>query len=1462
MLNKATDLNDLCLNGYNSTEKKYKEKNILDAHEDNMDTYKINNLNENIKAENLLEEKKLLKSQHELAVNEERKEGISNNKNEYINVNNNNDDINNKYIIRDINVNEQNENINENRKVNEDISNEKDKNANINSDKNENTNKDENLNEDANKNEDKNTNANSNKYENLNENSNKNEDKNTNTNSNKNEDLNNDGNFNKDANQNEYKNTNANTNKNEDLNNDGNLNKDTNQNEDKNANANLNKNENIYIDENLNENANQTEDQNININTNTNSNACININTNSITSTNTNINSNADTNTNENNYNITNYVDTNEIYINSSMRQKNMEGINYLASLSNNSSLEKNEKKNKYNFLLLNSSSGEKEDLCAYEEKLGISCRFFINTSNPYDFDIRIIKENCLTIFQLLYTEKKKWCSLYICTHNGPMSNFNYHLYKILCSKDDIYIYFFLFKKFIFSCYIYFNLVSIKIYSSSSNKEDSKFNDFTNILNKKSFINNEKNYKNEESSISSNKKDDAYMENNDEVKKSELPEAKASLPSNEINLNFEKIKELSNVYNNIYDSNKSEESKILNFLYDPCKHLYGNKLNICSSYLNFFDMNQSDIKKKLQLFINTHSPTMINITKKWNSFYLNKSKICSFVEKYKDIKFSSFDNSRKDSTEKFINSFVETFSVIKNFNNKQIKEEKEKDDEEQYSENEHILLKNEKKNNNTSTYKIEENNNTISILNESTKNENKSLDNIIDQNNKIKAPDNNIQLLNYNIINIHEISSNTDNFIINENKTIQNKDEIGNQNFSFKDDTQNNIFSKNNNEKIEGSSENNIDKDNYTNKDDSSNDINKNENDMNSMTKNKEDLSNINNNSNNSNDKTINDDNNNDKTIDDNNNNDKTIDDNNNNDKTIDDNNNHKTINDNNNNDKIINDNNNNDNNNNDKIINDNNNNDNNNNDNNNNDNNINDNNNNDNNNNDKTINDNNIIANINESNYNGCNINISNSFNNNDNMNNDINDNIISTSICSNNNSNHNEGISNISNDETYNKIFNTNKKKVTNIICEDYTNVTSNNKNENNKENCFNDTKENVFNCVESKENILELNMLNKNCLPNNIILNNLNILITDLNELYDYLENTKDKTIKLDTNYLLKEENSGSKNNTFSTKGENNINNLYKEIKSDKEMYHKKDEYFNIEISSVDMKSFCSVCSGIQYDNFENSLNHSEENNYKKIEVFMKESDFFCNCNNINSYHNELLNENYNYKVCFNGDQPNEEYYVIKKDEMKRVNGKKDDHINMDNEEDMNEEEQQNGKNELKNRCLAKNKNKIWVQNKDLEKKPLTSRELRNIRRNKIAKNQQDQKNKSAKSTQNFDLKSPRVKKLEKFTNVDQEELREVFGPTGVSGVYFEKSRSSWTAQYKVSGGKRRAKRFLVTKNMTYEEIENVKQQCIAYRKQMEKEYVKEFLNEEKKKANNMNCSIRKPKRKRKMKNFYEC
>ncbi|EUD60174.1 hypothetical protein C922_05873, partial [Plasmodium inui San Antonio 1] len=125
-----------------------------------------------------------------------------------------------------------------------------------------------------------------------------------------------------------------------------------------------------------------------------------------------------------------------------------------------------------------------------YEKKLSNSCRFFIYTSNPYDSDHKMIKENCLTIYELLYAEKKKWCSIYICTNDGPMSNFNYHLYKILCGKEDIYMYFFLLKKFIFSCYIYFNLVSIKIFSTFTNSgENIMLYDFTHIINqKKTFL--------------------------------------------------------------------------------------------------------------------------------------------------------------------------------------------------------------------------------------------------------------------------------------------------------------------------------------------------------------------------------------------------------------------------------------------------------------------------------------------------------------------------------------------------------------------------------------------------------------------------------------------------------------------------------------------------------------------------------------------------------------------------------------------------------------------------------------------------------------------------------------------------------------------------------------------------------------------------------------------------------------
>lgn len=500
---------------------------------------------------------------------------------------------------------------------------------------------------------------------------------------------------------------------------------------------------------------------------------------------------------------------------------------------------------------------------------------------------------------------------------------------------------------------------------------------------------------------------------------------------------------------------------------------------------------------------------------------------------------------------------------------------------------------------------------------------------------------------------------------------------------------------------------------------------------------------------------------------------------------------------------------------------------------------------------------------------------------------------------------------------------------KKEYNLLDENGENGENGENDENNK-NDKNDENEKCF--LKEDKNNPKLNdqLKTSQSLPNNIILNNLNILMADLNELYYYLENKKGKLIRQGWNIHGGLENGGyyssfGKNKYFDINNneENNIilktgifenqklNSIFydgeknedddeNETRVIDEMYYidtnkNEDDHYNLEISSINLTKCCSVCSGAQYDNFETNSNHYNENN--KIEVFIKESDFFCNCNNIAS---TSQNFNSNYKLCFNNDVKSDEYYMIKKNNIDQMNKMLGEILYMNNSETegircKNEmdgtdigggsyggEVKRNGKCYIKNnKGIDKEKNKIWSENNydetfnnnnnnkdgDNNKPTLTSRELRNLRRNKLLNNKEmEQKNKSVKSTygSNYDIKSPRVKKLEKFTSLDQEELREVFGPTGVSGVYFEKSRSSWTAQYKVSGGKRRAKRFLVTKNMTYEEIENVKQQCIAYRKQMEKEYTKEFLNEDKKKitSNNINPPGKKSKKKRKIKNFYDC
>ncbi|KOB58719.1 hypothetical protein PFHG_00467, partial [Plasmodium falciparum HB3] len=432
-------------------------------------------------------------------------------------------------------------------------------------------------------------------------------------------------------------------------------------------------------------------------------------------------------------YSRTNYFVPNEMNGNifknnyTHLENKNEFG-NYIPTyISNDNKNMNRSNRNENNLYLLNAGDEEKSSyVYNYEEKLNISCRFFIQESNPYELDIRMLKENCLTVFELLYREKKKWCSLYISTMNGPMSNFNYHLFKILCSNDEIYMYFFLFKKFIFSCYIYFNLVSIQIYSNFSNIEESETSSygFKNLINtnvqgtnnKIDYIsadihhhhnNNNNNMSSNSHSVSKKKKKDITYDINEQgenkieddiLKKKYNKYISPNFFSNSTNIssacinsyNMNNLNEeksyVSNTFtnnhnnlcdttcdrrNNIYlknmnnfSSTKDEDEKLLNFIYDPSKHLCGNRINYCSSYFHFFDKNQEDIKKKLQLFINTHSPTMVNITEKWNNFYENKNKIYSFVEKYKDIKVSSIDHFRKDTTEKFISTFIETFSYV------------------------------------------------------------------------------------------------------------------------------------------------------------------------------------------------------------------------------------------------------------------------------------------------------------------------------------------------------------------------------------------------------------------------------------------------------------------------------------------------------------------------------------------------------------------------------------------------------------------------------------------------------------------------------------------------------------------------------------------------------------------------------------------------------------------------------
>ncbi|CAD2107424.1 hypothetical protein YYG_00766 [Plasmodium vinckei petteri] len=1062
----------------------------------------------------------------------------------------------------------------------------------------------------------------------------------------------------------------------------------------------------------------------------------------------------------------------------------------------------------------LNTCNNEKNIKSDYEEKLGDSCRFFIYTSNPYNYDIRMIKENCLTIYQLLFTEKTKWCSIYICTDNGPMSNFNYHLYKILCSKDDIYMYFFLLKKFIFSCYIYFNLISIKIFSSlsifsyknrnSSRSTDSQnclsFNSFSEIPNYEQPSNkasdnislrkgeDEKKKRKQKNDISNNlenKKQKLNNDTNDEhikcfsknlenVHNKEYDYFLSSYKnSNDLdntesdknmfsfnngldyNNNLNNLLNPDNIQNNNYLYNgfcKNEESQFFNFIYNPYKHIYENKPNTCSTYFNFFDKDKTDIKKKLQLFINTHSPTMINITKKWNSFYLNKNKITSFVEKYKDTNFFSCDNFKKEITEKFINSFVETFCLMITKN----------EDKEHTEENDLTPPKTNNENVNKATtsdnIKYEENVQSQDHFNVgSDENSNKEL-----------------------ITNKNEPNSNSN----IENGQVDN---VANGEGEKNDE---NCENNNASEHAVPMSENETEEELLVEKDDNKEASCRNSDDCRGT-------------------------------------------------------------------DSV-------------------------------------------------------------------CPENVSKHWDILDSSKNLDSSCAISTNYVESNGlmDSNNHILGTDKNDEDMNtKAFEISGESIescnkNDIKKEEYNLSEENNEKEINKE---------KYVLKEDKNNPkLDDHLKTNQSLPNNIIINNLNILMTDLNELYYYLENKKGKLIRqgwdsngglenigyygnLDKNKFSGINNNGEndlvlntdifgnpKSNSLFFDGEKNEDDDENETRVIDDMYYldsnkNEDDHYNLEISSVDLTKCCSVCSGAQYDNFETNSNHCNDNN--KIEVFIKESDFFCNCNNIVS---TSQNFNPNYKLCFNNDVKSEEYYMLKKNDIEQMNRMLGEILYMNNSEtegmrSRNEmdgtdiggyggDAKRSGKYYIKtNKGLGKDKNKIWSDNNyddtynnkdgDPNKPTLTSRELRNLRRNKLLNNKEmEQKNKSAKQTygSNYDIKSPRVKKLEKFTSLDQEELREVFGPTGVSGVYFEKSRSSWTAQYKVSGGKRRAKRFLVTKNMTYEEIENVKQQCIAYRKQMEKEYSKEFLNEDKKKLanNNINPPGKKSKKKRKIKNFYDC
>ncbi|SBS87730.1 transcription factor with AP2 domain(s), putative [Plasmodium ovale] len=1120
-----------------------------------------------------------------------------------------------------------------------------------------------------------------------------------------------------------------------------------------------------------------------------------------------------------------------------------------------------------------------------YEEKLSNSCRFFIYTSNPYNSDVRMIKENCLIIYQLLYKEKKKWCSLYICTNNGPMSNFHYHLYKILCSKEDIYTYFFLLKKFIFSSYIYFNLVSIKIFSSFGNRGDSfMFYDISQIVNQKGMV----------------ERGDHEAQEHSQEKKQSLSSQEGKSPSTEVitgnscgdgtgdssgkvspfipngTLTCEYTKELNSLLSGdislsgssprrddippnsshvgLYDlyneSNRREEEQILNFIYDPCKHLYEKNVNVYSSYFNFFDKDQSDVKRKLQLFINTHSPTMINITKRWNSFYLNKKKITSFVEKYKNITFSSFDNFKKDSTEKFINTFVETFSEgigqdgehrkwgddfqcegshieVSHYEKLKVEEYVKGGQDEEGS----MCLTGVESNSTASVYPskgdIDRQLSTKEVSPFSNMTEGGlHVDVEVRKNYSVSVElgyNNNSSLINDQVLNKES------NIIpLEDRKHCETSNVLDDRCFKLKKGEKQEAEKQQKEEKQQEEKQQEEKQQEEKQQEEKQQEEKQQEEKQQEEEKQKEEEK--------------------------------------------------------------------------------------------------------------QNEEEGRVVGNS----YEGGNTAESGSS-------------VVTTTYG---------GSDNVVAESS--PVWGVHEKEGN---CDQGENIhyQKGDKYEGKKGVPF----PRSYGKISKEKNDLEQNSLSTKCLTNNIILNSLNILITDLNELYDYLENSR--TLQVEEKggggtaiFIADNTNQGYDQSHIGRRsipavGENGMlfqpreeepeetsNEIPGELKNDGrwtnygvctadnryddhrnrhdsgEEGDQGDDMQNAETSSVDFKSFCSVCSGIQYDTFESNFSYPDSNSYKKIEVFMKESDFFCNCNcnhvsnsqngtenagvnaGVNAGANADFNVgmdgtvpsgvgareigvtgvvgidgHYNYDFFFNGDMTNEEYCMLRKNGIEKMNRTIDEIIYMNQGKNVMDDEENRdanetpvstirvgrkvGKIDMRNKGIGKNKNKIWLQSgKDGESKSVTNRELRTLRRNKLMKSSDlEQKSKSIKTYgSNYDIKSPRVKKLEKFTSVDQEELREVFGPTGVSGVYFEKSRSSWTAQYKVSGGKRRAKRFLVTKNMTYEEIENVKQQCIAYRKQMEKEYIKEFLNEEKKRPNGgPHGPGKKGKRKRRMKSFYD-